>query len=110
MIITQSTTILILRAILRAISRFETVYLSRSTVRLNETIANSLSGSILTIARVVADELDSAQFKALLVRSVARNIVSAIDVLLGRMNILLCSDSPIANLCVQVSRDHMATL
>ena len=77
--------------------------MSRSTARLNETIANSLSGGIrappgategLAIARVAANELDSARFDALLVRSVAKNVVSAIDVLLGRMNTLVCSGHP----------------
>ncbi|KAF8316421.1 hypothetical protein DL93DRAFT_2148754 [Clavulina sp. PMI_390] len=91
--------------ILRSISRFETVYLSRSTARLNETIASALSGGIrappgaqegLAMARVAANELDSARFDVLLVRSVARNVVSAVDVLMGRMNTL-------------ISRDRMAT-
>lgn len=84
--------------ILRSISRFESLYLSRSTARLNEAIANALAGGIrappgasegLAIARVALNELDSARFDVLLVRSVARNVVSAMDVLLGRMNTLV---------------------
>lgn len=84
--------------ILRSISRFESLYLSRSTARLNEAIATSLAGGIrnppgategMAIARVASNELDSARFDVLLVRSVARNVVSAVDVLLGRMNTLV---------------------
>ena len=84
--------------ILRSISRLESLYLSRSTARLNEAIATSLAGGIrnppgategMAIARVALNELDSARFDVLLVRSVARNVVSAVDVLLGRMNTLV---------------------
>ena len=83
--------------VLRSISVFETLYLSRSTSRMSE-IANSATASYLsgrgnppgasegvTIARTVTNELDSARFDPLLVRTVARNAVKVLDSLMSKI-------------------------
>ncbi|KAF8335774.1 Golgi transport complex subunit 5-domain-containing protein [Cantharellus anzutake] len=91
---------------LRSISRFETIYLTRSLSRMNETIAAALAGGTrsppgygegLGIGRVIATELDSARFDVLLLRSVVKNAVTALEGFTNRTNSL-------------VSRDRMATL
>ena len=84
--------------VLRSISIFETLYLSRSTTRMTE-IANSATSSFLAgrnnppgaaegvgIARVITNELDSARFDPLLVRTVAKNAVKVVDNLLTKID------------------------
>lgn len=83
--------------VLRSVSVFETLYLSRSTARMTE-ITNSAMSSYLSgrgnppgagegvqIARTVTNELDSARFDPLLVRTVARNAVKVLDTLITRI-------------------------
>lgn len=81
--------------VLRSIVIFETLYLSRSTARLNE-VVNTAVGSAargtlsgmqegVNIARVVANELDSAKFDPLLLRSVARNAAGILEGLAVRI-------------------------
>jgi hypothetical protein len=86
--------------VLRAVSNFESLYLSRSSNRLNEVVASALSGGTRSppgfaegtgIARTVANELDSARFDPLLVRSLAKNAVSALDLLVSRVDTLVSS-------------------
>ncbi|KAI0940406.1 hypothetical protein AcW1_003608 [Taiwanofungus camphoratus] len=79
--------------VLRALSNFELLYLSRSSNRLNESVGQAFAGGNrsppgmsegVNIARTVANELDSAKFDPLLVRSVAKHVVSALEMLLSR--------------------------
>ena len=90
--------------VLRSVSTFESLYLSRSTTRMNEAVSTALNqyfsargsppgaGEGVTIARTVTNELDSARFDPLLVRTVARNggkvlegFVSKIDGMAGQI-------------------------
>ncbi|KAJ7782875.1 Golgi transport complex subunit 5-domain-containing protein [Mycena metata] len=87
--------------ILRALSNFESLYVSRSSNKLNEVVAQAFSGGARTppgmndgvnIARTVANELDSARFDPLLVRSVAKNVGTSLDMLLSRLDGLVSRD------------------
>ncbi|KAG1865830.1 Golgi transport complex subunit 5-domain-containing protein [Suillus subalutaceus] len=62
--------------VLRALSTFEALYLSRSTTRLNEAVSQAFA---VAIARAVMNELDSARFDPLLMLAVARNVGAALD-------------------------------
>jgi hypothetical protein len=93
--------------ILRSIISFESLYLSRSTSRLNEVVANALvAGSRtppgategITVARIMANELDSAKFDPLLLRSVARNVAATLETFTSRMDGLFAKDSAATNL------------
>ncbi|KAI0365669.1 hypothetical protein BV20DRAFT_1099473, partial [Pilatotrama ljubarskyi] len=84
--------------ILRALSNFESLYLSRSSNRLNEAVGQAFSGGArappsmsegVNIARAVANELDTAKFDPLLVRSVARYAVSSLELMLTRADNLV---------------------
>jgi conserved oligomeric Golgi complex subunit 5 len=75
------------------LSTFEALYLSRSTNRINETIAQSFTGGArsppslnegVNIARTVVNELDSARFDPLLVKSVAKNVNGCLEGMIGR--------------------------
>ncbi|EPS96257.1 hypothetical protein FOMPIDRAFT_1062295 [Fomitopsis schrenkii] len=79
--------------VLRALSNFESLYLSRSSNRLSEAVGQAFAGGPrsppglpegVNIARVVANELDSAKFDPLLVRSVAQHVASALEMLVSR--------------------------
>ncbi|CCL99844.1 uncharacterized protein FIBRA_01868 [Fibroporia radiculosa] len=79
--------------VLKALSNFEALYLSRSANRLNETVGQAFAGGTrappgmtegMNIARAVANELDSAKFDPLLVRSVAQHVASSLEMLLSR--------------------------
>jgi hypothetical protein len=80
--------------VLRSVSVFESLYLTRSTTRMTEAInialpsRNSLPGASegVGVARVITNELDSARFDPLLVRTVARNAVRALDTLLSKID------------------------
>ena len=84
--------------VLRSISSLETLYLNRSTNRMNEAV-NSATMSYLSargnppgpgdgvaIARIVVSELDSARFDPLLVRTVARNAGRVMDGLISKID------------------------
>ncbi|KAG8899762.1 hypothetical protein FRC00_000975 [Tulasnella sp. 408] len=86
---------------LRAISNFESLYLSRSSNRLTETVGSAMSGGMrappgmpegVTLARTVLKELDSARFDPLLVKAVAKNAATALDLFLGRVDTLIVRD------------------
>jgi hypothetical protein len=86
--------------VLRSLSTFESLYLSRSSNKLNEAIGQAFAGGTRTppgvndginIARAVANELDSAKFDPLLVRATAKNAVHSLDMLVSRMDGLVCS-------------------
>lgn len=78
---------------MRALANFESLYLSRSSNKLNEGVAQAFSNGArappgynegINIARTVANELDSARFDPLLVKSVAKNALSSLDMMLSR--------------------------
>lgn len=79
--------------VLRALSSFETLYLSKSSIRLNEAVGQAFVGGArappgvnegINMARAVANELDTAKFDPLLVKAVARNAVASLDLMLSR--------------------------
>ncbi|OJA08043.1 hypothetical protein AZE42_08584 [Rhizopogon vesiculosus] len=87
--------------VLRALSTFEALYLSRSTTRLNEAVSQAFAGGPrlppganegVTIARAVMNELDSARFDPLLILAVARNIGTALDGAAMRAESLISTD------------------
>ncbi|CEL58692.1 Conserved oligomeric Golgi complex subunit 5 OS=Homo sapiens GN=COG5 PE=1 SV=3 [Rhizoctonia solani AG-1 IB] len=84
--------------VLRSVSAFEQLYLSRSTARMNETIATAVRQSPpgapegLAISRTIVNELDSARFDPLLVKSVAKNVGGALELLVSRTDTLIVRD------------------
>ncbi|CAL1706796.1 unnamed protein product [Somion occarium] len=81
--------------VLRALSNFESLYLSRSSNRLNEAVGQAFAGGVrlppgmnegINLARTIANELDSAKFDPLLVKSVAKYVVSSLDMFLNRID------------------------
>ncbi|KAG2043692.1 Golgi transport complex subunit 5-domain-containing protein [Suillus americanus] len=93
--------------VLRALSTFEALYLSRSTTRLNEAVSQAFAGGSrappganegVAIARVVMNELDSARFDPLLMLAVARNVGAALDGATMRAEGLISSDRSVVML------------
>ncbi|WVR05941.1 hypothetical protein IAU60_002967 [Kwoniella sp. DSM 27419] len=90
--------------VLRSVSTFETLYLSRSTTRMNDAVSAALSQYLsargnppgpsegVSIARTVTNELDSARFDPLLVRTVARNAGKVLDGFIKRIDAMLVKD------------------
>ncbi|KAF8659226.1 hypothetical protein AX16_001886 [Volvariella volvacea WC 439] len=87
--------------ILRALSNFEALYLSRSSNKLNEVIGQALQGGArqppstieaLNVTRTLANELDSARFDPLLVKAVAKNVAPSLQMLLLRVDTLVVRD------------------
>lgn len=83
---------------LRSVSTFESLYLSRSTTRMNEAVSVALSqylsargsppgaGEGVTIARTITNELDSARFDPLLVRTVSRNAGKVLEGFISKID------------------------
>jgi|SRR5712671_1265055 len=87
--------------VLRALSTFEALYLSRTSNKMNEAVGQAFQGGSrsppsstegMNVARMIANELDTAKFDPLLVRSVARGAKSSLDMLLGRVDGLVVRD------------------
>ncbi|KAI5123858.1 hypothetical protein M0805_005675 [Coniferiporia weirii] len=87
--------------ILRALSVFEQSYLQRSANRLNEVVAQSVAGGArsppamgegISIARTASNELDAAKFDPLLIKAVAKNVQSSMELLLTRLDPLIVRD------------------
>jgi len=87
--------------VLRALSTFEALYLSRTSNKMNESVGQAFQGGVQTppsssegtnVARLIANELDAAKFDPLLVRSVARSAKASLDMLLGRADGLVVRD------------------
>ncbi|KAL0956119.1 hypothetical protein HGRIS_002286 [Hohenbuehelia grisea] len=87
--------------ILRALSNFESLYLSRSSTKLNEAVGQAFSGGMrnppgttegMNVARTVVNELDSARFDPLLVKAVAKHAATSLDMLLSRVDSLVVKD------------------
>jgi hypothetical protein len=79
--------------VLRSVSTFEALYVSRSSTRLNEAVAQAFSGGsrappganeAINIVWTVTNELDSARFDPLLVRAVARNAATSLEGILSK--------------------------
>lgn len=84
--------------ILRAVSSFESLYLSRSATKLNEAVSQAFTGGARTpagateginIARAIANEFDAARFDPLLVVNVTKNAVSTLELMLSRVDALV---------------------
>ncbi|KAJ3915686.1 Golgi transport complex subunit 5-domain-containing protein [Lentinula edodes] len=88
--------------VLRSLTHFETLYLSRSASKLNEAIAQAFpsngaraspsSNDGVNIARTVTNELDSARFDPLFVRAVAKTVVSGLNTMISRADYLIVKD------------------
>ncbi|KAF8512431.1 Golgi transport complex subunit 5-domain-containing protein, partial [Gautieria morchelliformis] len=87
--------------VLRSVAQFEAFYLARSLNRLNESVGQAMSGGArappgtaegISIARTVANELDSAKFDPLLVKAVAKNVGVALEGLVARIDALIIRD------------------
>ncbi|GLB37263.1 putative golgi transport complex subunit 5 [Lyophyllum shimeji] len=87
--------------VLRALSNFEALYLARSSNKLNEAVAQAFAGGIrappgasegINVARTVANELDSARFDPLLVKAVAKNAASSLEMMLSRVDGMVVRD------------------
>jgi hypothetical protein len=87
--------------VLRALSTFEALYLSRTSNKMNESVGQAFQGGAhappsspegTNIARLIANELDAAKFDPLLVRSVAHSAKASRDMLHGRADGLVVRD------------------
>ncbi|KAJ4494041.1 Golgi transport complex subunit 5-domain-containing protein [Lentinula edodes] len=88
--------------VLRSLTHFETLYLSRSASKVNEAIAQAFpsngaraspgSNDGVNIARTVTNELDSARFDPLFVRAVAKTVVSGLNTMISRADYLIVKD------------------
>lgn len=88
--------------ILRSLTPFETLYLSRSSSRLTEVVNTATSGGSrnppgategVTVARIALNELDSGRFDPLLLRSVARGVGSSLETFATRLENLVSDRS-----------------
>ncbi|SGY26040.1 BQ5605_C018g08693 [Microbotryum silenes-dioicae] len=120
--------------ILRAIQPFETLYLTRSSNRLLDSVGSAFSLSSassnasrtiptanegLGTARAIVNELDAARFDPLLVKNVAKGAARAVDTFVGTAESLVgridfpTSFSPLLRVTTmtypQISRDHSST-
>ncbi|KIK94986.1 hypothetical protein PAXRUDRAFT_827467 [Paxillus rubicundulus Ve08.2h10] len=87
--------------VLRAVSTFEALYISRSSTRLNEAVAQAFSGGsrappganeAINIVWTVTNELDSARFDPLLVRAVAKNAATSLEAISSKADGLIVMD------------------
>lgn len=110
--------------VLRALSNIESMYLSRSTNRMNEAAGQAFAGGNrmppgssegINLARTIVNELDSAKFDPLLVKAVAKNTVSCLELTLSRVDGVTVRDRSAVSLSgpsatpQQVSNAHLAT-
>lgn len=84
--------------VLRAITNFEALYLSRSSNRMTEAVGTAVAGGVrappgmaegVAVARMIANELDSARFDPLLVKAVAKSVANALEIFLARIDALV---------------------
>jgi hypothetical protein len=101
--------------VLRALSTFEALYLSRTSNKMNESVGQAFQGGInappsspegTNVSRLIANELDAAKFDPLLVRSVARSAKASLDMLLGRADGLIVRDRTATLLSGQSATPH----
>jgi len=81
--------------LLRSLTPIETLYLSKSTNKINEAVGQAFAGGArvppganegVNVARIVVNELDAARFDPLLVKAVARNAASCLGNILNRLD------------------------
>ncbi|KAG7090850.1 hypothetical protein E1B28_009932 [Marasmius oreades] len=93
--------------VLHALSIFESQYLARSSNKLTEGVGQAFAGGsrsppgmteAVNVTRTFANELDTAKFDPLLVRSVAKSVASSIDTLLTRTEGLVARDRSVLTL------------
>ncbi|KAH8993456.1 Golgi transport complex subunit 5-domain-containing protein [Lactarius akahatsu] len=87
--------------VLRALSTFEALYLSRVSNKMNEAVGQAFQGGArappssaegTNVVRTIANELDTAKFDPLLVQSVTRSAKSSLDMLLARADGMVVRD------------------
>lgn len=87
--------------VLRALSTFEGIYLSRSLTRLNEAVSQAFSAGTrappsandgIAIVRLITNELDSARFDPLLLRAVAKNVATTLDNVVTKADALISTE------------------
>ncbi|KAH9055433.1 Golgi transport complex subunit 5-domain-containing protein [Lactarius vividus] len=87
--------------VLRALSTFEALYLSRVSNKMNEAVGHAFQGGArappsspegTNVMRTIANELDTAKFDPLLVQSVTRSAKSSLDMLLARADGMVVRD------------------
>ncbi|KAF6760044.1 Golgi transport complex subunit 5-domain-containing protein [Ephemerocybe angulata] len=87
--------------VLRSLAQLEMQYLSRSANKLNETITQAFSGGsrsppstteASTLCRIAANEIDSAKFDPLLVKSVAKNVATCLDSVVNKAGNMMIRD------------------
>jgi hypothetical protein len=87
--------------VLRSLASVEASYLSKSSIRLNEAIGQAFVGGsrsppgtneAVSVARSIANELDSARFDPILVKGVARAVKGALEFILSRVDPLITHD------------------
>ncbi|KAF8629271.1 hypothetical protein AX17_005850 [Amanita inopinata Kibby_2008] len=87
--------------VLNAIANLESLYLSKSSVKMNEAVSQGFSGGSrappsvtegLSIARAISNELDAGKFDPLLVKSLARIVLPTINTMLSRADNLVIRD------------------
>ncbi|KIP10909.1 hypothetical protein PHLGIDRAFT_115048 [Phlebiopsis gigantea 11061_1 CR5-6] len=92
--------------VLRSFNLFESLYLTRSTSRLNEVISAAFSSGArgppgqsegTNIARTIANELDSAKFDPLLVRAVAKNTATSLEGFVARADALISRERTVVS-------------
>ncbi len=88
--------------VLRSISKLESLYLARSTGRINEAVSVTFSGGSrsppgpsegISVARTVLNELDAARFDPLLVKAVARGAAQCLEGYVKRIEGMVCAAS-----------------
>ncbi|KAF5385847.1 hypothetical protein D9615_002395 [Tricholomella constricta] len=104
--------------VLRALSNIESLYLARSSNKLNEAVAQAFSGGVrappgstegINIARTVANELDSARFDPLLVKAVAKNAALSLGMMLSRVDTMVVRDRSAVTLMGPTSTPQQAS-
>ncbi|TFK25504.1 hypothetical protein FA15DRAFT_639269 [Coprinopsis marcescibilis] len=87
--------------VLRSLANIETQYLARSANKLNDAVTQAFAGGSRSpptindasnVTRNVMNELDSAKFDPLLVRSVAKNASSCLDGMLVKVEAMVVRD------------------
>ncbi|KAF8626868.1 hypothetical protein AX15_004686 [Amanita polypyramis BW_CC] len=110
--------------ILNAFSNLETLYLSKSMIKMNEVVGQAFAGGSrappstaegLNMARAIANELDAGKFDPLLVRALAMNTLTVMKTIIARAETLVIRDRSVFSLIgpsaspQQVSNAQIAT-
>ncbi|KAH9032641.1 Golgi transport complex subunit 5-domain-containing protein [Lactarius hengduanensis] len=102
--------------VLRALSTFEALYLSRVSNKMNEAVGQAFQGGArappsspegTNVMRTIANELDTAKFDPLLVRSVTRSAKSSLDMLLARADGMIVRDRAVTLLAGPVATPQL---